>query len=114
MPTYPARDDKTPRKQTEWTRLERYYCDSCGEECINHQEDPRFRCSECLSCYLVADLDRDRDRPDLVDPDSRQAGDVVSGDGSRAQDGQKPGTGEARARNVPRSEHGVAVRGQDE
>jgi len=46
-------------------------------------------------------------------PSDRQAVAIVCGRGSRARDGQKPGTasGASRARNVPRSERGVGGRG---
>lgn len=46
-------------------------------------------------------------------PNDRQAVAIVCGRGSRATDGQKPGTasGASRARTVLRSERGVGGRG---
>lgn len=42
---------------TEWCRLVRYWCVSCGEECINHEDSGPVRAEECQRCFALSDLD---------------------------------------------------------
>lgn len=44
-----------------WTDLRRYFCERCGEECINALDSAPARHRECRSCYgEVVDDDRQR------------------------------------------------------
>jgi hypothetical protein len=73
---------------TLWYRFTRYYCRSCGEECINDHRNTCTRYRECRKCHRVPDLDRelvDHLVPELryaahavtcISTDSRRAGPV--------------------------------------
>lgn len=44
---------------TQWYRFTRYYCRSCGEECINDHRDSCTRYRECRACHRVPDASRE-------------------------------------------------------
>jgi hypothetical protein len=121
MSAFDVAGDKSP-DGTEWSRYASYCCIFCNERCLNRLDQPPAETRTCVGClaeHLADDLAAALllEGPDsTLPPATRQAVGLPCGRMALegAEDGQKPGTAEGRARNVPRSgATGVPSRGDD-